>query len=190
MSQDNRFDDNEWSSLLDDWQAQPTKAINAQALLKKIKRRSWVIWLMSMLDVVAVTACFVGGLWLYMTPDQNQDIALLLLAFSVWGAVMMYFEIKLRRGTWKLKNQGNESILAFSIRRCEVAISVGRFFTPAMLSCGAVVVLWQLLVYWLSDKLYWPLLLWAGLWFAMIIVASKWFIKRKQQELKTLKEML
>ena len=187
--ENDRFDDSEWSSLVEDWQSQPVRAIDAKTLLAKIKRRSWVIWIMSMLDVVVVLGSGIAGVLLWLRPEQNKNIAVLLLLMCAWGAVMLYFELKIRKGTWRLRDEGNESILDFSIRRCEVAINIGRFFTPALVSAGVVVIGWQIGVYWLSGKMYWPFLIAMLVWFALLIAAAQWFIKRKRKELAKLKQM-
>lgn len=188
--QKDQFDDNEWSSLIEDWQSQPVKDVDAKQLLRKIKRRSWVIWVMSMFDVIAVAGCGVGSLLIWFNPEKSNDIAVLMMAMFVWGVVILYFEWKLRKGTWRLKDQGNESILAFSIRRCEVAIGIGRFFTPALISAALMTAVWQVVVYWMSDKFYGTFMVVIAVWFLIVVAASKWFIARKEKELARLKAML
>jgi hypothetical protein len=187
MSDDkDEFDDQQWLSLTQDWQSQPTQAVDSQKLLKTIKRRSAVIWLTSILDVVVVAGAWCFGLWMSFEPEK-QMVAVFVLMSALWGSVIVYIEFSMRKGTWTMSEAGNSSILDFSIKRCEVAIKIGHYVTPAMLSFMGIIVLWQMIGYWLTDKMHWELSIGFVLWGAICIVASKQIIKRKTKELAKLK---
>ncbi len=185
------FDQQKWSELLEDWQSQPVKPVDTTALLVKIKRRSWFIWLASIADVVGVALLTIMGIYGWFFAGDKKEESLLLMLLSVWGMVMIFYEFKLRRGTWRLKDQGNESVLCFSIRRCEVAISVGRLCVPAIGSCASLLLAWQALVYYcLSGELFTVFVLSGLAWLLLVLFASKWFVARKRKELAKLKALL
>lgn len=187
---DKSFDEQQWSSLLDDWQAQPTKEIDTQALLRRIKRRSWVIWLHSALDVVTIAGSWIFGLYLLFFSDKGPEFAYLIFSIALLGTIIMVIEMQMRKGTWHHHGEGNDSVLDFSVRRCEVAIKVGRLFFPAMLALTAVILTWQGFVYVLMDILYVKLVGGSIAGGLLVVIASRVYIRRKQKELNKLKALL
>ena len=184
-----QFDDDEWSSLVDDWQNQPTREIDTRDYSKKIKRRSRYIWVVSILDVVTVALAGVMTLWLAIMEPEKIVWTLLFGLSTAWGIVVVYFEFKLRRGTWRLKDDGSYSVLEFSIRRCQAAIRIGKLFAPAMVSYCVLLVFWQYLVVLLGHELDMDVLIWAASWGVITIIASLILTRRKQKELAKLLEM-
>jgi hypothetical protein len=190
MSDNNdQFDEQQWSSLISDWQSQPVTPVETKGLLKKIRRRSRNIWLTTAFDIIAVVGCLLTGFGFFFFSENNLDKAIFCWVSSIWGAFIFHFELRVRKGTWRLHDIGSANIIDFSLKRCEAAIKIGKLFTPAVLSFLPLVLMWQAFRFWYKDEFKWQFTLFMLALTVVVVITSKVIIRRKVKELESLKAL-
>lgn len=98
--------DEQWESIVDDWQSQSYKHVDIDALIAQSKKRTLIAKSFIVLNIIATAGLYLSffvGLY-----QGNWDAPL--MAYLGGGAVLstiyVFYEIKIRMNTWKL-NEGS-----------------------------------------------------------------------------------
>lgn len=114
--------DEQWDSLVDDWQSQSYKHIDINALIAQSKKRTLIAKAFIALNVIATIGLYVSFFIGLYEGDWDTPIMAYLGGGAVLSTVYVYYEIKIRVNTWKLSEGSPEQAVQRALSGIEGAI--------------------------------------------------------------------
>lgn len=131
--------DDQWQSLVDDWQSQPYQKVDIQALLKQSQKRTLGAKLLLLFDIVATLAIIIAFIVGYVGNTMSTP-TLIYLAICGFGSVpYTLYTIKIRRQTWQMAETSPDQIIARTLHGLEGAIKYGKLLKYTSVSLIPIV---------------------------------------------------
>ena len=114
--------DEQWQSLSQDWQAQPFKKTDMQALVSKTKKRTYWAKALLALDVLATVFIFVMFVYGFYAEKWSTATQTFLFCSGIGSIIYVYYEFQIRLNTWQQNCGSPDNALTNGIASCQSSI--------------------------------------------------------------------
>ena len=176
----------DWQTLTQDWQAQPYKKSDIDKLLKRTKRRTF--WAKALIWLNVIATIFIIGMTFVIYFYNDAGIATVSY-LGLMSVVFVYYEIKIRKATWKRACESPERAVDNAIRSCTSSL---RYIRLIKIFYWAFVVIIIVFTNELSKEIgesFWQMLIEMLILVAICYGVTHWFQRKRLAELARLKQM-
>jgi len=114
--------DEQWDSLVDDWQSQTYKHIDIDSLITQSKRRTLIAKAFIALNVIATIGLYLSFFIGLYEGDWDTPLMAYLGGGAVLSTIYVFYEIKIRISTWKLSEGSPEQAIQRALSGIDGAI--------------------------------------------------------------------
>ncbi|MFD2164763.1 hypothetical protein ACFSJY_00660 [Thalassotalea euphylliae] len=102
--------DEQWDSLVDDWQSQPYEKVDTNKLIKQLKKRTFYAKLVLFLDVIATVGLAWSFFWSLDNDDFNLPTTIYLGVGAVGSLIYTILAFNIRFATWRMDASDPEQV--------------------------------------------------------------------------------
>lgn len=186
----NNMLDEQWEALSQDWQAQPFEKVDAKALLKQTKKRTFWAKGLLILNIVA-TLAFIIAVCVMLYSGSEDKTTLAYLIFGAAGSIIfVYYEIKIRLAVWKQVAASPEKAIENAIKGIESSISYIRLtkFSSFILVPACNWYVYEMAIQ--HGKAVLGGIITVNVTMAIMLAITHWFHVKRLKELKQLKQLV
>lgn len=187
MSEKSPLNEN-WDSLVDDWQTQPYEKVDMTKLVKQLRRRTLGAYANLALDIVATIFLFVACYWVSVNEPEDRATIIYLAIGGVGSLIYTIFEIKIRLATWKMDATSPSEYFEKNMSALRGSV---RFANVWLVSCYIMLPIINWYVWELgktTEKNINLAYLLANFFVVVLIVLGMIFKRRRKSELSRLEE--
>ncbi|REL25940.1 hypothetical protein DXX93_04770 [Thalassotalea euphylliae] len=182
--------DQQWSTLVEDWQSQPYEKVDMTKLVKQLKKRTLAAKAILGFDVLATVSLF--SILAHLFTEQESDWpSIIYIAFAAFGSLIYtIIEFKIRIKTWRMDASDPEQVFEKNISGVKGAIQYAKLWIVSCYLLAPVMnwYLWE--VSKTQDDNMLPMFLFANGLLTVMVVGAYLYKRKRVKELENINKIL